>query len=207
MIKNVIFDFGGVLIDIDYDKTEDWFRHLFGSSVVQSDQFRSILEDYEIGAFSEGSFLHRLQRLSTAVISERQLVDAWNAMIGDMPAVRLDLLRSLASDYDVYLLSNTNLTHLQYVYRYLDKTYGISDFGEEFFKKAYFSHEIHLRKPNVDIYNYVIGDASIDPSESLFIDDLADNISGAKEAGLQGVIHDRRVDINTVIDGYLTNAL
>lgn len=135
MIKQIIFDLGGVLLDLDTSKTNKALFNLFAVETNETASFVSIFQAYEIGAFSEGSFLHRLQRLSSNVITERKLVDAYNAMLGPMPKHRFEMLESLAKKYDIYLLSNTNHTHIQFVFNYLKKEYEIENFNDRFFKK------------------------------------------------------------------------
>lgn len=203
MIKQIIFDFGGVLLDLDKSKTNKALYNLFGVETSNEDAFISIFRAYEVGAFSEGSFLHRLQRLSSNVITEKNLVDAYNAMLGPMPKHRFEMLESLAKDYEIYLLSNTNHTHMSFVFQYLKKEYGINDFNERFFKKAYYSHLINLRKPNSDIFDFICDDAQIEKQTSLFIDDSLVNVEGAKKAGLNAVQHNPSTDISISIKEYL----
>jgi len=202
MIDNIVFDFGGVLLDIDYQKTFDAFDSLY-SIHSGSVEYQEILDQYEVGAFSEGSFLYRLQALSPQVITERALADAFNAMLGPLPAHRLAMLKALRKDYKIYLLSNTNHTHIQHVYRYLSHTYDIYDFGQEYFDGVIFSHKVHLSKPDTRIYDSLIDTYDLDRTRCLFIDDLRANVDGARLAGLRAQHHDRATEITEHIDSYI----
>ena len=205
-IKNIIFDFGGILIDLDYNLSFDRLKSLLNITGPIPDDLQLILDEYEMGYFSEASFLHRLQRLTPQTPTERELVDAWNAMLLNLPKNRLDFVKDLRSTYNVYLLSNTNHTHLTYVRQHIFPTIGITQFEEDHFIKAYYSHEIKFRKPNHDIYEYVLRDSQLNPSESLFIDDNADNVRGAQEVGIIAIQHNPQEEIIEKLEDYLNLA-
>jgi len=204
-IKNIIFDFGGILLDLDYTLSFDRLKELLSIEGDIPDNVQRILDEYEMGFFSEGAFLHRLQRLTEEIVAERTLVDAWNAMLLDMQIYKLDFVKDLRVRYNTYLLSNTNHTHLTYVRQKIFPAINIepSSFERDHFIKAYYSHEIKFRKPNHDIYEYVIADSGLNPSETLFIDDNADNVRGAQEVGLHAVVHDPTLDITKKLRDYL----
>jgi len=202
MIKNIIFDFGGVLLDINYQKTINAFDKLYGPA-ISAHSYQEILDLYEVGAFSEGSFLYQLQAISPKVISEREIVDAFNAMLGPLPQHRLDMLLMLSNDFRIFLLSNTNHTHIHYVYRYLAREYGISDFAKEYFDGVVFSHRVHLSKPGTEIYNNLADTYHLDKRQCLFIDDLIQNVEGARLAGLLAQHHDRATEITDLISDYI----
>lgn len=204
-IENIIFDFGGILLDLDYEQTYAPLRRLFQfSEGAFPNYFQTILDEYEMGLFSEGSFLHRLQRTADHVISERDIIDAWNGMLLGLPLERLNFVNELRSNYRVYLLSNTNHTHISYLHRVMLPKIGVKTFEEDFFDKVYYSHDVKMRKPNHDIYEYVIKDASLDPKKSLFIDDNFDNVRAAQEVGLHAVRHDPQLEIMKELAGYLS---
>ncbi len=203
MIKSIIFDFGGVLIDIDYQQTNVHIGKHFGITDLNVQPFKSIMERYEVGHTDTDEFVAELQSQSAKHIPKEELIEGWNGMLGKVAKHKIDMLEQLKNSYNLYLLSNTNVTHIDFVYAYLKDEYGIEDFGKQYFTKDYFSHLVHMRKPNLDIYEHVIKDAQIDPSESIFIDDNADNVAGAIAAGLHSVVHDPKVDITEVIEGYV----
>jgi glucose-1-phosphatase len=202
MIKNIIFDLGNVIIDLDLKRSETELKRILGKDMRQKLAEKGqadIFERYEMGLSSETNFLNTLQSIHNQPVAYRRLIDAWNAMLLRTPMHRLLFLEQLKEKYQVFLLSNTNQTHLDWVYDDLQKTYGITNFEERFFHKAYYSHLIHLRKPNANIYEYVLQDANILASETLFIDDNADNIAGAKSLGIQTIHHKIGAEIVSVL--------
>jgi glucose-1-phosphatase len=206
MIKNLIFDLGNVIIDLDIPRTEAAFETILGENYkrsLQQLQGQHIFEQYETGKVSEDTFISTLQQSTSQVVRREDIITAWNAMLLSIPPQRFDMLLQLKERYSVFLLSNTNKTHLDWVYKYLIETYQITDFESTYFHKAYYSHLIHLRKPNVDIYEYVLRDANILASESVFIDDVAANIEGAKQAGLNTIHHEVGAEIVDVMGVYL----
>ncbi len=208
-IDTIIFDFGGILLDLDYTATDAALRRLFRLDFdgrAYPEHYQTILDEYEMGLFSEGSFMHRLQRTVDHVVTEREILDAWNAMLLSIPKARLDWVLTLREHYQVYLLSNTNHTHIQYVHREMLPSIGVAGFEEVYFEKAYYSHDVKMRKPNVNIYEHVIADAGIDPQRALFIDDNHDNIAGARQAGLHAAWHDPQLEIREMLDSYVSAA-
>ena len=208
MIKNLIFDFGGILLDLDFKATDDGFKDIFKiqfENRLYPAPYSSILDQYEMGLFSEGSYMHRLQRTVTHVVTERQILDAWNAMLITLPIERLNFVLALREQYKVYLLSNTNHTHIQYLHQVMLPKIGVKEFETKYFDKVYYSHQVKMRKPNHDIYQYVIKDAGIDPAESIFIDDNRDNITAAREVGLHAVWHDPEMEIMEQLKTYISN--
>ena len=195
MVENIIFDLGNVIIDLDIERTWLHLKHWLGEDYEL--QLKNIRQDenifiqFEIGRISEEEFFETLRSLVVAPLSIRHLKEAWNAMLLQIPPQRFEMLSRLKKKYNVYLLSNTNKTHVNWVDGYLKTVYGFSieDFDERFFHKSYYSHLIHLRKPNDNIYEFVLQDAGIQVENTLFIDDNAHNIEGAKRIGLQTILH------------------
>ncbi len=192
-IENIIFDFGGVLLELYSDKT---YRAL--SDLLQIDfSFDNLpaevvlfLYKFEKGEMRFETFLWNLQRLSAHKTPQpRPIIDAWNAMLGGWQPSKLELLKTLKPHFNLYLLSNTNETHLDWVYKDLRVNHNINNFESRFFTKAYYSHLIGMRKPDIEIYNFVINDSGVDPTKTLFIDDNLDNIKIARKAGLNVIHH------------------
>lgn len=186
-IKNIIFDLGGVLLNIDYHKTVDAFLDLGISQEAleysQKEQ-TEIFDQLETGKMSPESFRDTLRGLSYLGLSDEEIDTAWNAMLLDMPSERIELLKSLKGKYKIFLLSNTNIIHYKSYSQSLKTQHGIESLGA-FFDKSYFSHDIGKRKPHEDTFNWVCQDAGIIPSETLFIDDSEQHIEGAKKIGLK----------------------
>lgn len=183
-IRNIVFDLGGVIVNVDYLKTRDAFEKIgignferIFSQFVQS----NLADDFEVGAISPAEFRGGLRKMIDGVnLSDKQIDEAWNAMILDFPSERIKIFENLRTDYRIFMLSNTNKIHIDYCMKNIDFAKIANTF-----EKVYLSHEIHERKPNVAAYNYVLHDAGLLAAETLFIDDTLKNIDGAKEAGLQ----------------------
>lgn len=184
-IRNIIFDLGGVVLDVDYQQTIDAF-HQLGirnfekqfSQAVQSDLFAS----YEKGLITDTDLRAKINKLSGLNLSDHQIDFAWNSMVGQFDRERIELIRSIKSNYHIFLLSNTNSIH----YRFFIDLFN-RDFQTDFhtlFHKAYYSFEIKLRKPDQEIFEYVLRDASIKKEETLFIDDSIQHIGSARRLGI-----------------------
>lgn len=130
---------------------------------------------------------------------DEHIIDAWNTLLLDIPADRIELLQELNKNYRLFLLSNTSPIHIRKVNQILFETAGISDLNE-LFEKVYYSYELGCMKPDAIIYEKVLEDASILPEESLFLDDNADNIAGALAAGINSI----HVEHPLTIRDYLT---
>ncbi len=208
-VKNIIFDLGNVIIDLDIDRTwlslKHWLGDDFEMKLKNISPDNDIFIQFEIGKISEEEFFETLRQLMDAPLSIKLLKEAWNAMLLQIPPQRFEMLSQLKERYNVFLLSNTNKTHVDWVDGYLRTVYNftIQDFDERYFHKPYYSHLIHLRKPDTDIYEYVLKDAQLKADETLFIDDNAHNIEGAKKVGLQTILHEIGAEIVDVMQPYL----
>ena len=201
-IKNLIFDLGNVIIDLDMERTFAQLRHYLGADYEASlkNLFdKDIFIEYEIGNMSETEFLHSLRAVANVPVGIGQLREAWNAMLLEIPFKRLEMLERLKSKYQVFLLSNTNESHLYYVHGYLKTIYGIENFEERFFHRPYYSHLLGLRKPNSDIYEFVLKDAQLKADETMFFDDLSWNVKAAQSVGIQAVLHPTGTEIVDVL--------
>lgn len=189
MIKNIIFDLGGVLLNINYQSTAKAFEklgiqnfELLYSQAMQS----TLFDDLEIGAISPEEFRNTIRLKSGLNLSDTDINNAWNAMLLDLPKSRIDLLMKVRNHYKIFLLSNTNEIHLKAYTKNLQLEHGISGLNE-LFDKEYFSHCIHLRKPNAAIYNYVLKNQNIIAADTLFIDDSIQHVQGALNVGLNAL--------------------
>jgi len=186
-VSSIIFDLGGVLINLDPERTRQsfiklgtpHFDQLF--TVYKSTQ---LFEDLETGHVDSDTFIKTLQKETVKGTSEQDIIDAWNAMLLDFRLESLDFVKQLKAQYPTFLFSNTNIIHQKSFQQTIKETTPYSSV-DELFHKAYYSHEIGLRKPVVDAYRYIITEKKLDAGQTLFIDDNKDNIQGAKEAGLQ----------------------
>jgi len=187
-IDTIIFDFGGVLINIDYHRTIQAFRQLgiedFEERYSQADQ-TSLFNDLEIGKISAQRFVNELLHFLPKGTSPNQVVHAWNAMLLDVPQSRIELLQKLKRKYRLFLLSNTNEIHIPKALIEWKKSSDIDFY--DCFEHVYLSHEIGMRKPNEEIFEYVCQQQNIRPENAVFIDDSIQHIDGAKKMGLNTI--------------------
>lgn len=186
-IKNIIFDLGGVLIDIDYHRTARAFKKLgvqnFDEQYSQACADK-LFEALETGIITDDEFFERMHKYCHPSTTQQQIEDAWNQILLSFRLPGLQFLESIKDKYNLFLLSNTNSIHKKAFYKILENETGFTSL-DHYFVKSYYSHLIHKRKPYVATYNFVLSDANLSAAETLFIDDSPVNIEGAKETGLQ----------------------
>jgi putative hydrolase of the HAD superfamily len=188
-IKHIIFDLGGVIINLNYKLTEQAFINAgisnFGQIYSQLKQ-SSLFDDFEKGLISAGRFVSALQAQSPVPVSEQQIIDAWNAMLLDFPLRRLQILQQLRLHYNLFLLSNTNVLHEEAFNKILMQDHGIPNLGV-FFDRVYLSHRIGLRKPMPEVFIKVLEENNLRPQDTLFIDDSPQHVEGAKNVDIQAI--------------------
>lgn len=186
-IQNIIFDLGGVLLNIDPKKTIEAFGKL-GMEQMVGDKGHTydheIFYQMEQGKVSSDEFRNGVLQLLPNPVSFQQIDDAWTAMLLDFPAIRVQLLQSLRKQYNIYLFSNTNAIHVDKFHSNFRKQHGFE--VTTLFDKDFYSNEIGYRKPSAESYHEIIRRSGINPQESLFIDDSYPNIEGAALAGIKG---------------------
>lgn len=186
-IENIIFDLGGVILNLDYSKTTQAFKDLgltnFDEMYSQAAQ-TGLFDRFEKGLCSPSYFVNALLDYMPSGTTPNQIVAAWNAMILEFPIENLEFLLSLKKKYRVFLLSNTNEIHIQHFHRKLNQTVA-EDSLVPYFEKVYYSSDLNLRKPELEIFEKVCNDNRLDRSKTIFIDDTLQHIEGAKKAGLQ----------------------
>lgn len=186
-IKNIIFDLGGVVLNIDYNATAEAFRNLglkdFDELYSQAQQ-TNLFDDFEKGLCSTPYFINALLNYLPAGTSANKVVAAWNAMILEFPQENLELLQKLKTTHRTFLLSNTNEIHIQCFNRALERASGEKSLAP-YFEKVYFSCDMKMRKPDPEIFEKVCDENHLIKSETLFIDDTERHIQGARSAGLE----------------------
>src|SRR5690554_4222831 len=189
-VKNIIFDLGGVILNVDYDLSVKKFEELgladFQELYAQSGQSK-LFDDLEIGAIKGDEFIKKIKTKINRQVADEKIKAAWNAMILDYPIERLALLKHLKSKYNTFLLSNTNEIHEQYFIDILSSTTSENSL-DPYFNKVYFSHKIGLRKPNPEVFNYILQENNFIAEETLFIDDSFQHIEAAKKLGINAVL-------------------
>lgn len=201
--KNIIFDLGGVLININYSLTSDAFEALglgkFDELFSQDSQTR-LFDLYEKGLISSEEFRNHVKTFFRQPIDNRTIDTSWNAMLLDFPKERLGFLEKIKATHRTFLLSNTNDIHIQTINLELQRVHGIPNLCKHF-EKVYLSCEVKMRKPDAEIFGLVLKENNLNPSETLFIDDSAQHIEAAKKLGIQTYWLDTKKE--TVLDLFL----
>jgi len=188
-IKNIIFDLGGVFLNLDFKKTELAFAALGIGNFNEYYTLQTvtpIFEKLEIGEITPENFYDEFRKLVGLPLTNDQIMGAWNALLLDFPPERINWLKEIKTRYNIYLLSNTNEIH----YNSFSKTFNDhvnSGNFDDLFIKAYYSHQIGLRKPSKEIFETILKKENLDASETLFIDDSEANIAAAISVGLQTI--------------------
>jgi len=194
-IKAIVFDLGNVIIDLDYDRTANRLAELSGIKVSELNELlvsSEVLKIFEVGGVSESEFRKEVCSLLNIQLVAEVFDEIWNSLLGDISVIRLDRLVELKKSYSTFVLSNTNSIHLKSFDKNLQDTHGIEGI-QTLVDKAYYSHEVGMRKPNADIYQFVLEEQNLTPEEVLFIDDRQDNIEAADTLGIR-TFWNRKVD-------------
>lgn len=187
-IKNIIFDWGGVLIDVTMDKFMEECNSVgirFKENEITGTHKSGFFLEYEIGKVSDDELRNELRRRANRDITDYELDRIWNTMIEKIPEEKLELLYELRNKYNLYILSNTNGIHWDNVAPEVFKYRGLGI--NDFFKKVFLSYKMHLAKPDKEIYLKALDEAGIKAEETLFIDDSPVNCSAAQSVGIKAV--------------------
>lgn len=185
-IKNIIFDLGGVLLNINYHLTIDAFKKLgvrnFDAFFTQARQTQ-LFDRLDKGEVSPEDFREELREISNLPLKDNEIDKAWNAMLLDFPKKKIQLLQQVQKNYRTFLLSNTNAIHYPAYTRTLKRVHDI-DSLKDLFEQQYLSHEVGMRKPDTEIYKHVLDQNQLEAEETLFFDDTLQHVEGAGKAGL-----------------------
>lgn len=181
MIKNIIFDFGDIFINLD--KQAPLLEMAKFGFTELTPELDTIFKEYEMGLMESDEFVNQLQAIFTTA-SKEQIKDAWNSIILDFPEKRLKFIEKLKSDnqYRLFLLSNTNDLHIDKV----KESMGLERFNrfKNCFEVFYLSQEMKMRKPNADIYEFVLNENELNANETFFLDDTKENTDAASKLGI-----------------------
>ena len=186
-IKNIIFDLGGVLLDLHFNAPVEAFRKL--GAVHDQIDYRKAISDpiflnFEMGNVSPEEFRDRIRTITgNGKLDDRLIDEAWCSLLGSVPSEKVALLRKLSAHYRLFLYSNTNAIHIEYFKQQFLSEYLVP--FESFFEKAFYSHEIHDRKPEISSFKKVITLAGLLTGETLFVDDFIHNIDAARSIGFK----------------------
>ena len=204
LIKNIIFDLGGVLLELDVQKTFDAFGEMGLTKEVMMDRYNreeNFFLQFEKGQISANEFRASLRKMIGNSVSNEKIDYAWNEMIRGFKKDTIRLLSDLSGKYPLYMLSNTNEIHLPfYSEQFRDASGGID--LQKYFIKSYFSHIIGTRKPEPESFRYVLKDAGLEPKETLFIDDFEENCVSARKTGLVAHQFKPEEDLKDVLEKY-----
>jgi putative hydrolase of the HAD superfamily len=186
-IKNILFDFGAVLFNINFERVAEAFEAIgfvnFKNHYTQINA-SPLFDALEKGEIQPSAFYDQIRSLSTQTPSDQDIETAWNAILLHYRKQSMQWIKANSEKYNMYLLSNTNIIHYQ---RF--NAMAKDELGEEgldlFFKKAYYSFQMGMRKPSPEIFQFVLNDANILPEETLFIDDSLPNIESAQKLQFQ----------------------
>jgi len=197
-VKNILFDLGGVIIDIDVNKTTQEMAFILGIEDLSNGDSvlnHKIFKQYETGNLNSTEFVQALRAIARTDVEESHIIKAWNAMLIHIPESRVKLLEELSNKNRLLVLSNTNELHIN---QFNTMIPGYSNLTE-LFEKVYYSNEIGCRKPTKESFNIVIKESSIDPTETLFIDDTLENIKAASEMNFQTLLIEKDEDITQLL--------
>ncbi|MDX2195789.1 MAG: HAD family phosphatase [Cytophagales bacterium] len=200
-IKNIIFDLGGVIMDIDINSA---FAKLAAISGMDLQDIRNMFFNntqwqlHEIGKLTDSELINYINTTLHIHIKEAEFYQIWNSILKHIPGERIDLINKLSKKYQIYILSNTNKAHIDHIDTYMNTHFGMKHLSM-LVTKAYYSYEIGKRKPNIDIYDYVLADAQLAPHETVFIDDSLENVLSAQKSGIITIHLTPPATINTLL--------
>ncbi|WP_442590734.1 HAD family hydrolase [Pedobacter sp. AW31-3R] len=190
-IKNIIFDYGNVIFEIDFKIAQKALAQL---GIPNIDDFfghkghDNLFDNLETGAISPAEFRDGIRKAAqNSALTDKEIDAAWTSLLIGVPKNVHEVLSKVKNNYRTFLLSNTNQIHYDYIMDYLKKEYEVEN-NDHLFEKAYYSQLMFLRKPNVEIFEQVIKENNLNPEETLFIDDSPQHLVGAKKAGLHTLL-------------------
>jgi FMN phosphatase YigB (HAD superfamily) len=202
-IENIILDYGNVIFMIDFQKSQQAFSQLGISNVneifAHSGQIE-LFDDFDKGNISPAQFRDGIRDLTkNNNLTDEQIDQAWNALLLGVPEGKHELLIQLNNKYRSFLLSNNNAIHYDYCMKHIQDKYGVED-NTGFFEQAYYSHLMGMRKPNADIFEYVLEKHNLEPDKTLFIDDSPQHLRTAAALGLHTALCTKEEPLEKIIE-------
>jgi putative hydrolase of the HAD superfamily len=186
-IKNIIFDYGNVIFSLDFNKSREAWKAI---GIDNADEFYShklqdpVFTAFERGDISAEGFRQRIREITgNANLTDQQIDYAWNSLLVGVAEGNHELLLKLKDKYRIFLLSNINAIHFDYIMNYLKSEFGF-DGNDHLFERTYYSHLLGKRKPEAEIFEQVLKENNLDPAETLFIDDSPQHIATAQKLGI-----------------------
>lgn len=181
----IIFDFGGVILDINPNLTRAAFAKLYGAEMASTLE-ASLMQSYEKGELSTAEFIDAIGKMTGKACPANEIMDAWCAMLLNYKDARIEWIKRLRKTHKLLMLSNTNDSHFEYFHSKLQREFGVTFY--DLFDHVYLSHVMHLLKPSHEIFQAVIDEQKLDPSRTLFIEDTEKNAVSAQEVGLKTLV-------------------
>lgn len=204
-ISNLIFDYGNVIFEIDFEKAQKAFKNLGLRNVEELYGHKGqdrLFDDFDKGLISSAEFRDGIRGLiGNSTLSDADIDHAWNALLIGVPQGTHDLLLACKEKYRTFLLSNNNDIHYNWILEHLREQFEIPD-NEAFFEKTYYSHFVGLRKPAIEIFELVIQENHLNPEETLFIDDSPQHLESAKKLGLQTALCPTPSELRELLNSY-----
>ena len=193
-IKHIIFDLGGVILNIKYENVIQNFKRIGikdPSSFYNQRHQKKVFDLLETGKIESPVFIKEISRHCKS--SDKEIIKAWNSIILDLPEKRVKRLKELSKTYSLYLLSNTNEIHIDHIKKRLGMRKYLDLYNT--FDRVYYSHKIGLRKPNIEAFELVLNENKLNAKETLFIDDSSQHTISAKKLGINTYHIDKNEDI------------
>jgi putative hydrolase of the HAD superfamily len=204
-IKNIIFDLGDVILNIDVPVASKSFAELSGreqAEILEIFSKNALFRQFETGELDEIGFRNYIRKiLDFTDLSDEAIDTAWNSLLLDLPPERVELLQKLAKNYRLFLLSNTSSIHITQVNKILEASTGIKKL-DDLFETVFLSYEMGLMKPDPKIYQQVLEQAGLKAEETLFLDDNRDNIESASKLGIDTIHVQKPVTILEYLKDY-----
>ena len=205
-IKNIIFDLGDVILNIDVPLASSSFGKLSGRQqheILTLFKEKELFRLFETGLVDEDAFRNMIRELLEFPDWSEEIIDtAWNSLLLDIPPARIELIKELGKNYRLFLLSNTSSIHIKQVNKILHAATGIEKL-DDLFEKVYLSYEMGLMKPDPAIYLQVLEESGLVAEETLFLDDNADNITAASKLGIDTILVQKPVTILDYLKDYV----
>lgn len=196
----IIFDFGGVILDIDPDLSRHEFVKMLGIDNARRLEEEMLPQLYETGRIDRAGFVAKINQIAGSNYSESEILKAWNAMLLNYRQPRIEWIKRLHSTHRLLLLSNTNDSHFEYFHNKLIAEFGVTFY--QLFDHVYLSHEMGMLKPSYEIFETVIKEQQLNPQRTLFIEDTARNAAAAQEVGLQTLLIPRNGEFYEFFDRF-----
>ena len=201
----LLFDLGGVIIDLYPQKTIAAFAQLANKSeaeVLQAYEEATIFQQHEKGLINNEAFRSQLKLDFRMEASDQDFDLAWNAMLGDIPSQAIEAVKQLKENYTCCVLSNTNAIHEKAFHETLSQQHQFTHL-DQLFDQVFFSHELHERKPDQAIYHKVVEALKVPAEQILFLDDSEVNVAAAQQAGMQSIHIPRNGGFSQILNTYL----